>query len=92
MGLNIADFIHTVFTKITKAGDIYLLDYYPGGNKEKNQTSTHGNIYMVIITGKFTKKNKGKKILGRIGHEGFEKYDRINDAPVYIDGILVKGG
>ena len=49
-------------------------------------------IYMVIITGKFTKKNKGKKTLGRIGHEGFEKYDRINDAPVYIDGILVKGG
>lgn len=47
-GVEYADFIHTVFTKITKAGDTYLLYYYPGGNKEKNQTSTHGNNYWKI--------------------------------------------
>ena len=87
-GVEFAGFIHTVFTKITKAGDTYLLDYHPGGNKEKNQTNIHGNDYWKI----YKENKKGKtETLGRIGHEGFEKYDKIHNEPVYIDGILMNG-
>ncbi|WP_202984103.1 RHS repeat domain-containing protein [Snodgrassella sp. ESL0323] len=76
---------HIQFTKKTRSGNTtYILDYHPGGNK--NQTNIHGNDYWKIY-----KKHKGNKLetLGRIGHEGFEKYDRIHNEPVYIDGILM---
>ena len=78
---------HIQFTKKTRSGNTtYILDYHPGGNK--NQTNIHGNDYWKIY-----KKHKGNKLetLGRIGHEGFEKYDRIHNEPVYIDGILMNG-
>ena len=65
---------HTQYTRKTKAGDIYVFDYHPGGGIHK---------------GDYWKITKNGENYGRIGHSGFENYDLITDSPVYIDGILM---
>ncbi|NOQ75422.1 MAG: LysM peptidoglycan-binding domain-containing protein [Crocinitomix sp.] len=69
---------HTVFTKTTKAGDTYLLDFHPGGG---DHTTHYWKIYLV------TKKGDNIK-LGRIAPPGFTNYDEITDSPLFIDGVL----
>lgn len=55
---------------------------------EKNQINIHGHDYWKIYK---VRGNGKKEVIGRIGHERFEKYDRIHNEPVYIDGILMNG-
>ncbi|MEC5145417.1 DUF6531 domain-containing protein [Chitinophaga sp. 212800010-3] len=74
---------HTVFTRTTKAGDTYILDYHPGGSS--TQPNIHGNDYWKVY-----KVVDGEKVVyGRIGHEGFSNYDLITDSPVYVNGGIV---
>lgn len=76
---------HTVFIRTTKSGKKYGLDYNPA-NKGN---STHGVPYWKVkVIGKNDSVDKGRAI-GRIGGQGFEKYDKIKDSPVYINGNLV---
>ena len=77
---------HTVYVKTTKSGTTYKLDYHPGGSA--SQPNIHGNDYWKVY------KSIGKgsdEVVGRIGHGKFKNYDRIQDSPVYIDGILMNG-
>jgi hypothetical protein len=64
---------HIQYTRKTKAGDIDVLDYHPGGGIHK---SDYWKVY------------RNNEVQGRIGHGGFSNYERIVDSPVYIDGIL----
>ncbi|PIT14826.1 hypothetical protein BGI32_06870 [Snodgrassella alvi] len=69
---------HVVFEKITKSGEIYHLDYNPSG-------ITHNSDYWKVIK----PKDPIETVYGRIGHGGFERYDKIKNSPVYIDGVLM---
>jgi RHS repeat-associated protein len=75
---------HTRFTKKTKAGDTYVLDYHPGAIPP--QTNIHGNDYWKTYK---LDKAGNETVYGRIGHGEFGNYDEIVDSPVFIDGVLV---
>lgn len=46
-----------------------------------------------LIYSDYRKGNKAKDfvetVYGRIGHSGFECYDKIKNSPVYVDGVLM---
>ncbi|ACX86202.1 RHS protein [Pectobacterium parmentieri WPP163] len=67
---------HTRYTRTTKNGDVDVLDYHPGGNN-----AVHKSDYWKVY--------RNDEVQGRIGHGTFTNYDRINDSPVYVDGILM---
>ncbi len=66
-----------VFTRTTKHGDTYIIDYHPGGGVH---VGDYWKIYKVV--------NGKKQVYGRIGGSNFKNHDLIKDAPVYIDGVL----
>ncbi len=68
---------HTVFTRTTKAGDTYILDFHPGGGIHQSE---YWKVYKVV--------NGEKVVFGRIGTGRFENFGQITDSPVFIDGIL----
>lgn len=48
----------------------------------------HSNDYWKV----YKSTSKGlDEVLGRIGHWEFKNYDRIQDSPVYINGMLMNG-
>lgn len=62
------------------------MDYHTGGSA--SQPNIHSNDYWKVY------KSTGKgpdEVLGRIGHWVFKNYDRIQDSPVYINGMLMNG-
>ncbi|EOA0527554.1 RHS repeat-associated core domain-containing protein, partial [Salmonella enterica subsp. enterica serovar Altona] len=69
---------HVVFVKTTKSGEVYHLDYNPAGK-------THGSDYWKVIK----PNDPVETVYGRIGHGGFDHYDRIKNSPVYVDGTLM---
>ncbi len=75
---------HTVFVKTTKKGKTYGLDYNPS----TAPNSTHKVPYWKVKIIKNNNYANGDAI-GRIGQKGFDKYNRIIDSPVYIDGKLM---
>lgn len=74
---------HTAFTRTTKAGDTYVLDYHPGG------TATQANIHETPYWKVYKEVNGEQEVFGRIGPKDFANYDRITDSPVFINGKLV---
>ena len=69
---------HVIFEKTTKSGEVYHLDYNPSGK-------THNSDYWKVIK----PNDPVETVYGRIGHGGFERYDKIKNFPVYVDGVLM---
>ncbi|CAI0742559.1 Uncharacterised protein [Serratia rubidaea] len=69
---------HVVFEKTTKSGEVYHLDYNPSGK-------THNGDYWKVIKSN----DPVESVYGRIGHGNFERYNRIKNPPVYVDGVLM---
>ena len=65
---------HTQFVRKTKRGMTDVLDYHPGGG-------THETSYWKVY--------RNGEVQGRIGPDGFKKYERIIDSPVFIGGALM---
>ena len=76
---------HTVYTRRTKAGATYSLDYHPGAVAP--QSNIHGTPYWKV----YKVEGGSKVVYGRIAPSGFKNYDQITDSPLYIDKILVNG-
>ncbi len=74
---------HTQFSRTTKAGDKYILDYHPGSTP--TQANLHGTPYWKV----YKEVNGEKQVLGRIAPEGFENYGQITDSPVFVNGARV---
>ncbi|AKJ30736.1 PAAR domain-containing protein [Caldimonas brevitalea] len=70
---------HVYYTRTTKSGTEYRLDYNPDGK-------LHGVDYWKVLR---IDSQSEKTVLGRIAHGPFKNYDLINDSPVYVDGVLV---
>ncbi|WP_407268871.1 RHS repeat domain-containing protein [Tenacibaculum maritimum] len=74
---------HTVFTRTTKSGDTYILDYHPGAVAP--QSNIHKTDYWKVY-----KIEKGQDVIyGRVGPKGFENFDKITDSPVFVDKVLM---
>lgn len=61
-------------TRATKSGNKDALDYHPGGGDHK---SDYWKVY------------RNGEVQGRIGPKHFEKYERIVNSPVFVDGVLM---
>lgn len=73
---------HTVFSKTSKSGAVYTLDYHPGPSSSNNSTIHNAPYWKVYYQ---ENSNAPKTLLGRIAPSGFINYDRIKE-PLYIDG------
>ena len=76
---------HTAYTRTTKSGDTYILDYHPGGGP--GQVTTHGTEYWKI----YKEVDGSKVVYGRIAPDGFHSFDQITNSPVYVNKVLMNG-
>ena len=76
---------HTAYTRTTKSGDTYILDYHPGGGPD--QVTTHGTEYWKI----YKEVDGSKVVYGRIAPDGFHSFNQITNSPVYANKVLMNG-